>query len=42
MWPFVLGFAAVIGALSWVSLRGQREIHARVARQYAERERRRR
>lgn len=31
-WPFVLGVMAIIGGLSYVSLKGQREIHARVER----------
>lgn len=35
MWPFVLGTAAVIGVLSAISLRGQREIHERIEREHA-------
>ncbi len=37
MWPFILGTAAVIGLLSWQSLKGQHEIHARVERDRAAR-----
>lgn len=32
MWPFVLGTAVVLGVLSYFSLKGQAEIHARVER----------
>jgi hypothetical protein len=37
MWPFVLGTAAFISVLSYFSLKGQREIHARVERDRAAR-----
>jgi hypothetical protein len=40
MWPFVLGTTALLGVLSYFSLKGQREIHARVERDRAERRRR--
>jgi hypothetical protein len=40
MWPFVVGLAVVVGGLSFISLRGQHEIHARVERDRAERRRR--
>jgi hypothetical protein len=34
LWPFVIGLAVVVGSLSYVSLKGQAEIHARIEREH--------